>query len=77
MLLAVFLLLCVVHMATIILIRVTSGDIFADPKADLRTVMRRLKERRPVAHRVYQLSLGLPIVYLALMVGAKVLDLAV
>lgn len=77
MLLAVFLSLCVVHMATIILIRVTSGDIFANPKADLRTVMRRLKERRPVAHRVYQLSLGLPIVYLTLMVGAKVLDLAV
>ncbi|WP_428422936.1 hypothetical protein [Methylibium sp.] len=76
MLLTLFLALCVFHIATIILIRVTSGDIFANLKADLPTVMRRLKERRPVAHRVYQVSLGLPLVYLVMMVGAKLLDLA-
>ena len=76
MLLTLFLSLCVFHVATIIFIRVTSGDIFANPKADLSTVMHRLKERRPVAHRVYQLSLGLPVVYLVVMACAKLLDLA-
>jgi putative copper export protein len=63
MLTTIFILLAL-HAATIVVIRVTSGDIFANPKADLRHVMERLKRERPVAHRIYQASLALPVVYL-------------
>ena len=49
------------HLATIIVIRIMSGNTFSKTK-DIGTAMGRLKRDRPVAHAIYVASLVLPLV---------------
>jgi len=73
MLLAAFIGLCLVCLAAVIWVRVVCREAWSDPKAEVQSVMQRLRRLNPTAYRIYRLSVIVPaIAFLFLVVRPQV-----